>query len=644
MTVIDAPKTKKSARYNGRSQGNSDEQASIPATAQADQMKAAQQHLQDLTRQLEQAEKLMEKPDPYAYTPASRKKRADIEAKISDLKSQMAVAEVDALPLPAPVAAAMKFQERNVAISTIRVTGNHREIVDQVATAQLARSLQTMSLQQRIGLRDQGDGTFELIWGSRRLAAAKLIGWEEIPAKIFSPTLTATEVEILRTIENFGRKDLTHVERAMAVARVLDAVELVRAPLVKHRASVSASDFPAILGDDPAVFEEMNRRRLDPKEWFGAKADPALIAAAEIQQDINAAGGLHAFVGQQLGFPAKWVRDNAYVSKLGGQARKLLAEHRIDVGHAREIAKVGDPDVADGIAEQCARDKHGQGGRDVKWCAARVVEHLRSLRTVPWRLDVAFGAGKPGCTGQACATCRFNSKSDPDLFGGALADEPAAGVCTNEACFHAKQEITDKDVEKATGKTVAAARRTDATVNETLAQQFVPIHVKPATVMRKAQKEMKPAEGKGGASAKVPHTPEDHAKTKLDIAIGDWEEEAREAMNKAIRAEPIRFAMLCVLQNVPPFREMMYRMPPEDLREGGKAYDLLMLATGHESEISELCKLALKNKDAEPPILEDAIAEFFIPFIDEWKLKVPPMPRLEDFLPGAEARNNSIEG
>jgi hypothetical protein len=276
---------------------------------------------------------------------------------------------------------------------------------------------QTLGLQQRVGLRDAGDGTFELIWGSRRLAATKRNG-EEIPAKVYPSDAHGAEVEILRTIENFGRKELTHVERAIAVARTIDAIERTLAPLTRETGT-------------PARPSRRRRREGAPRSRAvdrpekAFKGRPELIDAARLSQAIDAAGGIEAYVGQQLGFPPKWVKDNAYVSKLGGKARELLAAHRIDVGHARELAKLGDPGAGDDIAEDCARDESGLGGATWTYCRQRVVESLRSLKVVPGGSTSRSAPGKPGCTGQACATCKFNSKSGPGPVRRRVADEPA---------------------------------------------------------------------------------------------------------------------------------------------------------------------------------------------------------------------------
>ena len=99
------------------------------------------------------------------------------EAGIQELRVELELAHLAEMPLPAPQACStLKFDERSVSIEKIVVTGNHRELDNQADNLRLARTLQTVGLQQRIGLRDQGDKTFELIYGSRRLAAAKLNG------------------------------------------------------------------------------------------------------------------------------------------------------------------------------------------------------------------------------------------------------------------------------------------------------------------------------------------------------------------------------------------------------------------------------------------------------------------------------------
>lgn len=583
-----------------KTKARANEPSSQTQTAQSVTDPAAQ--VQSLREQIAAAEKSKEKLKSWDF-----EKRREWDAKIAGLQQKLSIAELGAMPLPAaPSQAAMKFQELEVSIQAIVITGNHREKNDEAEVVRKQRSMQTLGLIQRIGLKDLGDGRFELIWGSRRLTAAKRIGWDEIPAKIFPSSLTAAEVEILRTIENSQQESLTPVERAISVARCIEAIE------------------------------ETLKWRIGPPK--GNTSD--VISANVLHDAIEAAGGLEAYVGQQLGFPAKWVKDNAYVSKLGGEARKLLAAHRIDVGHARELAKLGDPQICDDIADECARDESGFGGRDVDFCRQRVTQCMRSLKIVPWRLDVAFGAGKPGCTGQACATCKFNSKSDPDLFGGALADEPAAGFCTNEACFKAKQDITEKDLAKGVAKAVAKHGKSDFVVNDSVMASFVPVHVKLSTAARKAKKEIELEHPKGGDDGATGQdrksksmTPEEKAKEKFDQAYQKWVRESGEAVELALREDPRKFIAAAVASWVPPF-EYAYDMDDKEVEKHPKVIQQLIACDADALFVAAVGAWKKKEKYRRRlPLFDDGSSDALVErLVEGWGLDVKSKPKIEDFL------------
>jgi ParB family chromosome partitioning protein len=78
-------------------------------------------------------------------------------------------------------------------------------------------------LHQPVGVRGPlADATYEIIYGHRRLLAAQLLGWLDIPAMLhpadFDPLLAAVS-------ENLQRADLTPVEEARAIARFVEAGE-----------------------------------------------------------------------------------------------------------------------------------------------------------------------------------------------------------------------------------------------------------------------------------------------------------------------------------------------------------------------------------------------------------------------------------
>jgi ParB family chromosome partitioning protein len=71
------------------------------------------------------------------------------------------------------------------------------------------------------------EGRYRLIYGSHRLAAAKLLGWTAIPAFIHAPDAFADDAETrLREIrENLMRFELNPLERAVAIAAWRDIYE-----------------------------------------------------------------------------------------------------------------------------------------------------------------------------------------------------------------------------------------------------------------------------------------------------------------------------------------------------------------------------------------------------------------------------------
>ncbi len=74
---------------------------------------------------------------------------------------------------------------------------------------------------QPIGVRTipGANGSYRLIWGSRRLAAAKLVGMETIAAEVQTEGTEADEI-IDNAIENLRRKDLTTFETARVCAEL----------------------------------------------------------------------------------------------------------------------------------------------------------------------------------------------------------------------------------------------------------------------------------------------------------------------------------------------------------------------------------------------------------------------------------------
>src|SRR5262249_43390483 len=127
---------------------------------------------------------------------------------------------------------------------------------------ELAASMQAYGLLQPLVVRPQG-GQFEVIAGHRRLEAAQLLGWTDLPVLIRKDA--QDEAYLLTIIENLQRDDLTPREEAAALELLLrergwTTVQVARAinrsqPYVSKRLRVFEDPVlaPAVLADKLGV-------------------------------------------------------------------------------------------------------------------------------------------------------------------------------------------------------------------------------------------------------------------------------------------------------------------------------------------------------------------------------------------------------
>jgi ParB family transcriptional regulator, chromosome partitioning protein len=94
-----------------------------------------------------------------------------------------------------------------------------RDAIDPGPLSELADSMAAEGLHQPIGVRGPDpDGRYRVVWGHRRLLAARLLQWPDIEAKVFPPGFADA---LARVSENLQRTDLTPVEEAHAVEQML---------------------------------------------------------------------------------------------------------------------------------------------------------------------------------------------------------------------------------------------------------------------------------------------------------------------------------------------------------------------------------------------------------------------------------------
>lgn len=122
-------------------------------------------------------------------------------------------------PAPKPV-----LYQGQAAVADIAVAGNVRVKFDQKAHEELTANVKANGIIEPLVLRPAGKNTtkkYELVCGSRRLAAAKSAGLTDVP--VIVRDLTTLEAVEIQVAENLQRKALGSVEEAQAFKLLLDA-------------------------------------------------------------------------------------------------------------------------------------------------------------------------------------------------------------------------------------------------------------------------------------------------------------------------------------------------------------------------------------------------------------------------------------
>ena len=110
----------------------------------------------------------------------------------------------------------MNIQE--IKTSEIKFSENFRGEVSDEASASMMASLKKRSLLQPIGIMPSSDGDgYSVIFGNRRLRAAKNLGWETITAKVWDHTLTRAEFIVIHLTENIEREGIGFGPLATAI-------------------------------------------------------------------------------------------------------------------------------------------------------------------------------------------------------------------------------------------------------------------------------------------------------------------------------------------------------------------------------------------------------------------------------------------
>ncbi len=121
---------------------------------------------------------------------------------------------------------------RNIALSKIKSNRYQpRKSFNEESLNELAESIKKHGVIQPIVVKAEG-GNFEVIVGERRLRAAKIAGFSEIPAVV--KEYRDDELLEIALIENIQRKDLNPIEEAMAYKMILERQNITQEELSKR--------------------------------------------------------------------------------------------------------------------------------------------------------------------------------------------------------------------------------------------------------------------------------------------------------------------------------------------------------------------------------------------------------------------------
>lgn len=106
-----------------------------------------------------------------------------------------------------------------------------RSILGDADLAELADSIREHGLVQPIVVRSRGD-RYQLIAGQRRLAAAKRLGWQKVPARVLD--VEDRQMAEIAIVENLQRRDLDALEKAASFKQYLSTWGCTQEELAKR--------------------------------------------------------------------------------------------------------------------------------------------------------------------------------------------------------------------------------------------------------------------------------------------------------------------------------------------------------------------------------------------------------------------------
>ncbi len=138
-----------------------------------------------------------------------------------------------------------------------------RRDIEPEALEELAASIKAQGILQPIVVRPIEENRYEIIAGERRFRAAQLAGLSKIPAIIKEVDDQTTMA--LALIENIQREDLSPLDEALAIERLIDEYQLTHddAAALLGKSRTQISNLLRLLNLEPQVKQWLAEKKLD---------------------------------------------------------------------------------------------------------------------------------------------------------------------------------------------------------------------------------------------------------------------------------------------------------------------------------------------------------------------------------------------
>ncbi|QQS08647.1 MAG: ParB N-terminal domain-containing protein [Phycisphaerales bacterium] len=413
---------------------------------------------------------------------------------------------------------------------------------DAEAIEQLSRSMAECGQLQPVMLERLSDGRFCRVFGRRRLAAARLLGWSTIRASVVPPLPDDVRRTIV-AIENVQRQDLTPAEETLAVDELM---ELQAIPAARQMGQPMGPECGAWAGKTASQATSFDGLPPSTSE----QARKALSHDALLDHRVRRIAS--EMVAAMLGKSPQWVRDRLYIGRLGDAAKKLVLQGKLPLAHAREISKLADEKQRN----ELAKDYAAGGSDSVSDVEAGPLEELQfevrrsvfSLDVVPWQRHVAFAGRQP------CEGCQFNSATQPGLFEGGgevsvnmiggrgtydadKASDVAVGICTKPDCYQVKLRAAKGAISAAAKRIVDGEKKpSEAKVPEFVERRALEKKVRDRRASAKVRAKRPISEG---TASKKPTVSEKEAQER-HLAISKYNDAIREWARKKVEPEMVK--------------------------------------------------------------------------------------------------------